>query len=711
MARRDGQFTVEDFFSNGGGLNTSDSPFSVSHDSVADGVNFEYVAEGAFRRRLGHTRLATADTLTRSLGLGLWDKPGSARQVIRAAQLGTAAGKLQVIDPTTYAPTALTSDEASPSSNVFPALAETTPVTMSMFNSPASGVLWASGANATNLYGVYSSTKFTANGSSAPVSGGTPGSFTITGASGGTWPATGLYAKYMATFVKASTGAESNGTVIGASNGAIATSADKVALTFGSGVLTAPDTTKYTKMRIYRYVQYSAFTDNLPFTGGDLIAEIALTGTFSSITVNDLGTTPATTSTTNAVTFVTSATVPNAGFTIQDNSVLPSGTYNVVTTWKQSLVTASGNTVYISDTNKPESWPLSLRFNVPSGGDIQALAVVAATSVTSAVIDTYLMIFKQNEVYVLQGTPDPVDTSGLTLNFLDSVGAVGPAATVYAEGSTFWVSSRGIYAWNGNGKPLCISRPIKDKFLVSGDIDQQYAKQVWGIYKPDTQHVVFCLSSKAYGENKLILKADLKRVNHNQTDLLNNAQADGVITQEIMPSTAYAGLAYFASATSLTQSWLYADSLGYLWSMYVAIVDSTQTQPFSYTTQFLHLNTPFINKKLHKVLVYFKNYGPVTTTCNLWSDWRFQPSDATALVYDSNISGVVPTSSLWGFMTWGSGQWSSSSSVKIETMTFNSKNVDGNDVGTSFRLQLVNTTSNLPIEILGYSVYYTTSTS
>ena len=180
--RRDGRYSVEDFFSNGGGLNTSDSPFSVSHDSVSDGVNFEYVAEGAFRRRLGHERLTPADTLTRSLGLGLWDKPGVTRQVIKAAQLGTAAGKLCLIDSVTNASSALYSDEASPTSLVFPAAAQTIPVTMSMFNTPSAGILWAAGANSTNLHGVYdpthgsSTSNWTTNGSVAPTSGGTIGS-------------------------------------------------------------------------------------------------------------------------------------------------------------------------------------------------------------------------------------------------------------------------------------------------------------------------------------------------------------------------------------------------------------------------------------------------------------------------------------------------------------------------------------------------------
>ena len=124
------------------------------------------------------------------------------------------------------------------------------------------------------------------------------------------------------------------------------------------------------------------------------------------------------------------------------------------------------------------------------------------------------------------------------------------------------------------------------------------------------------------------------------------------------------------------------------------------------------MSTPFVNKKLHKVLVYYKNYGGLTVTCNIWSRFKFQAGDATPLVF-TNTAVAASSSSLWGTMTWGptgTGVWGSTANNKIEVMEFNSKNLNGNDLGDAFKLQFTNTDSTTPVEIIGFSVYYTEAT-
>lgn len=718
MARRDGQYLVEDFFTNTDGLNTVDSPFVVGHNTISDGVNVEYVARGGFRRRDGHTRRGSADSDTRTIGAALWDKPGTGRLVIKASNTG-AAGKLKAVDLTSYSPTTLTSDEASPSSTPLPNNTSI-PVSFSMFNTSSAGILWAAGSAATNLYGVYSGTKFTANGSVAPTVS-SPATFSFVG-SGGNYIA-GLYSKYMITFIKGSTSAESNATVLGKTTSASGGS-DSATVIFSAA--TFPDVTKYTKMRVYRQISFAAFADNSAFTGGTLIAEITISGLanfnsgtitltdkFDSITMSGSG------SATNNLTGVSDSLVPNSGFVVLDNSPLPSGTFNVVTTWKRCLVTASNNTVYISDTNKPESWPLSLRFNIPSGGAIQALAVISASSITSSQIDEYLLIFKQNELWVVTGDPDPVNTSSLSLKFVDSVGAVGPLAVVVAEGICLWFSTRGVYGWNGNGKPIHFFRPIKDKLASSGDIDLTKAQKIWGIYKPDTKHVVFCVSSKAQGsngsstqgENTYIYKQSLEFVQGSKTDLANKTDLDGSFTPEILPTSAACGVAFYPTTTSTKQVQWFADYSGYVWTMYDAITDSTRVQPFEYTTQFIPLGSPFISKKVHRVLLYFKNNGPINLTMNYWSKYRFQVVDQSSTEFMSTESGNTASSSIWGATTWGSGLWAASISSKTDPAIFELNNNNNNSEGDSFKFQFTNSDYTLPLEFIGFSVYYTDQTA
>lgn len=676
--RKEGQFNVEDFYLNVGGLNTADSPFVVQQDQATDGQNFDYIKRGGVQKRAGHTRLnAVADTNATTLGLGLFDKPSATRTVVRAA--GT---KLQKFNFNTFAFTSLSEDTVT-ATTTFLANATTAPVPFTMFNTPAdTGALWAVGGGLTNLVGAYSDTKATQNGVPSP----TLTTFTVVESGSGTLP-TGYYT-YSLAYRKASTQAIGN----------VLLSTAEVIGNNGTGkgfdlawTLSNNDMTKYDKVYVYRSSLSSSATGSAGFTAGVLVAILASSAT----TYTDTGTGYVS----------SSANVPRAGNTILDNSQLPSGSYETIATFKRHLATANGSTVYLSDTNKPESWPTVNTFTIPSGGKITGLAALSLTSgVTGSTIDEVLCIFKERELWVLTGN----STSDWVLLFVDAVGATAQRLIVSGNGYLAWMNYRGVFMWNGGGKPTYVSQPIEDKFARNGDIDKSQLANAWGVFYPSRHEIQWYLSSKSLGTQKYALKLDLRLTTAGTEQNLTNHVMKGVFTPDVLTFPGYAGLVYTQSSTSTEELMYTGDDAGFIYNAYTGTADGTNSDVlFEYSTPHMFFGTAGARKRVSKVVVWVLDTGNYDLELDYWANYRYAESQASsrALPVSSNTQSGL---SLWDTAIWDTGIFDTVGTQQVKPLTFilNSQTLNNNE-GDAIRLRLKQSGHLETVIIYGFSVYYT----
>lgn len=668
MPRREGQFLVEDFYVNEGGLNTADSPFVVQPSQSTGGKNYDYTKRGGLKKRSGNQKLNTvADTELRSLGLGLWDKPGSIREVIRAA--GTKLQRFEASGPTF---TNITLDTLAASSSILPGSSET-PVEFAMFNTPTSGVLWAAGAGLSHLYGVYSATKATQNGADAP--GGSIS--TSVGGTTGTFASTGTY-RYAVALRKASTGVLSNASF--SQSAVVAATNNVVTITLTS--ISAFDTTKYDQFYIYR----SAVGGSADFTTGDLIATI----TTASTTYADTGTSIA-----------SSQNVPRASNLVLDNSVLPSGAYNTVTTFKRRLVTANQSTVYLSDLNKPESWPTINAITIPSGGDITGLAIISFTTPYNSAIDELLCIFKQRELWIITGN----DLTDWELKFIDNSGCPNQALIVGANGYLSWISYRGVFMWDGAGKPKYASQSIEDKFARGGDIDKSKLAFGWGEFSQARNEIQWRLSSSIEGEQKYVLKMDLRLTGNAGQDAIGTGLINGVFTPDVTSFPSYAGLVYLPGSTSSEETFVVGDDSGFLYSAYLGLSDGDDDIEFEYITPYHNMGSPNLAKRYHKVVLWLLDSGSFDVTLNFWSDYRFKAADMSSIALEVSANNEG-SSLLWDVGEWDVNYWDTSAN-KVKALVFNLNSVINNTEGDCIRLSFTQTGSAETLTIFGYSVYFT----
>lgn len=664
MPRKEGQFLCEDFYTNAGGLNTADSPFVVSLEEAAGGKNFDYVKRGGVQKRAGHAKLnSVANGEVKSLGFGLWNKPGTAREVVRAA-----GRKLQNFDFSAYTFTNLTEDTTAAGSDLLGA-SSTQPVVSSMFVNASASTLWCAGGGATALYGVYSDSKATANG----VAALTTSSFTATatGAGGTGTLATGTY-RYTLVFRKASTQALGN-----------ASTAVEASATFTNGThdsidlawtVSNNDTTKYDKIYIYR----SSVGGEAAFTAGALVALVNSNVT----TYSDTGTSVS-----------SSENVPRANSTVLDNSVLSSGSPTVLTVFKRRLVSAIGSTIYFSDINKPESWPTYQTITVPSGGDITALGVISMSTGNTS-IEEMLVIFKQREVWVVTG--DGTLTSTIpdwTLKFINSAGAPNQSVVVSADGYLLWVNYRGVYAWNGAGKPAYISRKIQDKFARGGDIDKSKLKTAWGMYTEGRGEVQWVLSSNSDGEHKYVLKLDLSLS-------LGSGKAEGVFTPDVLAFPAYAGLSALTATDSTEETIYYGDNAGFVYSGYSGAADGSTSVDFEYITPYLTMGQPNVAKRVTKVVAWVIDNGSYDLELTTWTNYRYKTSEGLVTSVEVN-QGITDEGALYGAAVYGTSTYSSFR-PRVKPVVFNIKESEGDAI----RLKFSQSASNRTLTLYGFSVYY-----
>lgn len=688
--RAQGSLIQVDYFDNTGGLNTSDSPFRVLDNQAVSGVNYDYVVTGGFRKRKGHTRLNVSgvDSVTQTLGMFVHTDLSNTKTLLRAT-----SSVLQTINKTTGASTSVTDDTVSAGSSPFSS--STQPVVFTQFNTASNNMAWMAGgglASATVLG--YNGTSYTTNGVAAPTG-------SISTAVTGSGTMSGSY-YYSAALYKASTGSVSNAALDPA---VVSPSSQKVNVTLSS--ITAYDTTKYTQIWIYR----SAASGSSGFTVGDLVAKIAYNGTTYSI-VSGGGSIAGAVYTDDGTYLTTSQAVPRAASLLLDNSVLPAGTYNVITSYRRRLVTAQGSTVYFSDLNKPESWPANNYLQIPSGGPITALGVINYNTTSVSDVNEILVVFKERECWIVQGnnfttysgtadtTGTLVRTADIALLFGDFVGCVAQPLLVNANGYLAWIDYRGVYLWTGSGKPIYCSRPIEYDFSSDGDYDLTNLTLGIGAFLRRQNQIYWIMSSKVYGVNKSVLKMDLRLTLPRVSEQMDGTVLEGVFAKDSLTYNVYGACSSIISASEV----MYAGgNEGRLWTMYDNLQsDGGTAVSMTYRTRPLDLGAISTTKRVHKVIAWVQEGSTNNLTLNYWTDYRILDS------YKGQMSEQItssPTSAVWDIALWDNVNWDTQSQTYAPVVF----NLNGDNIGTegpAFTFEFQQADTNTPIIIAGFSVIY-----
>lgn len=664
-----GQLQQLDFFDNKEGLNLVDSPFKVRDGQSVFSQNITYPLMGGFRKRQGHAKVnSVADSQTDTLGLGLFNTTAGVKTVIRGA--GT---KLQNFDVSTPLFTNLSEDTLAAGTD-FLSGTSTLPVVWSQFNTSNASGLWAAAGGLSSVYGVYSTTKVTKNGADAPT-GSISTSVTTPGT--GTFSTTGTFF-YAIALRKASTQAVSLAALD--KSATVAATTDNVVISLAS--LASVDTTKYDAIYLYR----SAVSGVTAFTTGDLVSITSITsGVPASIT--DTGSSS-----------LSTQNIPRAGGTV-DNSVLPSGTYNSIATFKRRLVTATGSTLYLSDLNKPESWPTANTITIPSGGPITGLAVLSFTSTGSNTIDEILCIYKDTELWVLTGT----SASDWVLKFIDNTGCVNQSLVVNANGYLFWVALDDVYLWNGTGKPVRCGRLIKPLFYSDGDIDKAKLSYGHGVYYKKQDQVIWFLSHKVYGEQKMQLKLDLKTTLPGIESGLSGGQIDGVFLIDSTAFGLYASLSYFP--TGFSESLLMGDDTGFCYGAFTAESDAAAAFSMKYQSRYVDCGDPNKDKRFHYVVVWVEEIGTWNITLDWWTDYKSADSgkSSKALPIAEKSANLA---ALWDVAYWDQAYWDDYT-PKYKPIFFQLVSDSlNNSEGKCIKLQFRQDDADAPVTVLGFSLIF-----
>lgn len=664
--QRNGELLQADFFENMGGLNTSSSPFTVKDEEATGGSNYNYSRTGGITTRKGHDTVnSSANSQTLSRGLSQHVTTSGTKTVIRAATLAIQSVN---IDAATF--TALTEDTTTAASTIFSS-SSAQPVVFSQFNTANGNTLWAAGGGSTNIYGITSATKTTKNGIVAPT-----GSFTATPASlgSGVWAATGTYF-YAVAYRKGSTLVTSNAALDVSANVSVVT--DKVTINLSG--LSNLDTTQVDKVYLVR----SAVSGVTAFTTGDLVAQIS-SGT---TTYDDTGTY-----------ISTSQNISRSGNTILDNTQLTDGTYNVITTWKRRLVTATGSTLYFSDLNKPESWPTANTITVPSGGPVTALAVISFS--TPYGNDEYLAVFKERELWIVTGT----SSDDWALKYIDQVGCPNQPLVVIANGYLFWIDYRGVYLWDGSGKPSYMSRPIENLFDLDGDIDKSNLGLGCGYFVRKNHEVIWNISSKIYGTQKFCIKMDLRLTLPRTSGALDGRTIDGCFLFDT-PSFPIYACASFLPSTVTEELAVVGDNTGKLYKAYTVWADGGSAYSFNYQTRYIHGGNPNINKNWKYVIVWVDQVGSWPLYLDYWSGYKGESTTSSTLA-STITTAQTNASSLWDVGNWDVAYWDGYNSRGVPLVFNLSAGKNNSMEGSAIKLQFRQDTANEPITINGFSVLY-----
>ena len=671
-----GQMQIAQYAQNVGGLNLTDSPFAIDTPFATDGYNFDYVKTGGFKKSLAPLLLTeTASALLATRGYGLYEPVTGNRALIRAAGNG-----FETVDMITGAAMQLSLDNAAATNIVFngSGLAYS-----EMFTNPEGDILWWTSPALATLTGAISTSRLelTQNGTQVPA--GVLTAINIGGGSG-TFPTAGNY-YYAVTFTKVSTGNESNAALDVLA--VVAATSNSIRLDWSG--LTNLDLTLYKTVNIYR----SQVNGVSNFSAGSLVAQVPVTTTHYTDTGSSL---------------VASIAVPRPSNTALDNSVLPSGSYGCITTWKNRLVTASGNTLYFSDINKSETWPTFNTINVPSGGKITAISNVSYNHPGGSTTDEFLAVWKEDELWMVTGT----DYSNWSLQFVDVCGCIQQGLVAEANGMLFWINERGVFLWDGSGKPTYCSRPIEYLFGPDGTLDKNnLVLGTCDFFKPMNQ-VIWFLSSNIQGIQQYVLKLDLRLTLPQIKNLLGERSMSAVFMQGQTTNYIAACKSIQSPILGEIKQYLVAGDLsGNTYKMFATTVGSGYDTQFQYTTAQLDQEYPNVTKRYHKVIAWLDNVGNWDVQLDYWTDYRLIDSDATTV--SAPISNV-PSAELgiWDVGFWDECYWDQNQTTMVPVVfNLTSNGPQNNNEGNAIRLRFSNKNSGEPITVNAFSIIYTTITS
>lgn len=654
---------ITNYMKNSGGLNITDSPLFMQ-DSQATGqsYNYDYSVTGAISKVLSPSMLNTiADSQLKTVGLGQHhDVSTDVRTLIRCA--GT---QIQTYNTTSGARTTLTDDTLS-ANNSFLSVTTTQPVVFSPFNTLVGGTqLWMAGGGLSNIVGYYGS-NITTNGvkvftGSIGVTVNTHNSGTFSGA--GNW-------YYAVQGRKKSTQTFSNlaldvlGTNVNTDD----------TITLNLATLVGVDTTLYDQIWIWR----SAFNGSSGFTTGSIIAKLASTVT----TYVDTGTSIA-----------DSQNCARSGNSVLDNSVLPVGTYKYVTTFKRRLVVSSGSTFYVSDLNKPESWPTANIFTIPTGGPITGHKPIGVPSEYTTGADEYLCLWKERELWVFTGS----SSADWDLKFVDNTGCASQSLVVSFNSFISWMTYNGIFIWDGRGRPSRVSRPIQSLFNADGDLDKPNLSQGYATqYEKGTQ-IIWRVSHRTKGKNKLSIKMDTRLTALAAQQNLQNPEIDGVFLMDT-DSNAYYAICSFRPSTQ-DEKLIVGDDQGFAYQLYNS---ASTAVSFDYETKPLDMGHPERQKRFKRVLVYVEKLTQNDLSLYFWADYRIR--DEYRSVTKASLApskGTQPA--LWDIALWDQAYWDDYT-PDISPIEFNLHNFENNAEGISLKLRFEQLEASAPVRIHGFSI-------
>lgn len=651
------------FSQNLGGIDISSSPISIP-DNAATGqsYNYEYAQTGAITKVLASDQLnASADAQLNTLGLGLWHSVATdTRTVLRAA--GT---KLQTVNTSDGTCTDLTDDTTTAGTN-FLNSSSTQPVVFAQFNTVDGGTqAWMAGGGMTIPYG-YNGTNVTENGTPEPTGNL---STNVNTSAGGTFAATGTY-YYGVQFRKGATQALSN--VALDVSATIANTDDTVDIDLTA--ITNNDTTRFDQIWIWR----SAVSGASGFTTGSIIAKVASTAT----TYEDTGTSIA-----------SSQNVPRNGNTVLDNSELESGTYNYITVFKRRMVVAKNSTIYLSDLNKPESWPATNVITIPTGGPITGVAAIGTPSEYTTGAEEYLCIFKERELWVLTGT----GLEDWELKLVDKTGCQGQSLVVSFNGFVTWVGLTGIYIWDGRGRPSRVSKPIFSLFTLDGDLDLAHLNEGYGVYLESKNLVMWRLPHRTKGRNKFSIKMDVRNTSTSASTNLQNTEMNGVFIFDY-DGNRYNGLLSFRQS-NFQELMLAGDDAGNIFQLYVNAMDPVY---FDYETKAFDMGSPETLKQFNRVIVWIERLTDNDLKCYFWADYRIRDEyRSTVRATMKPLKAVQPA--LWDIALWDQAYWDDYT-PDISPVEFNLHAYDNNNIGTSLKLRFEQLDESAPVRIHAFAI-------
>lgn len=673
-----GQLKQSDFADNVGGLNLTDSVFKIKENQAAGGMNFDYILTGGVRKRLGSPKInSVADSELYTLGFGLYAPvSGAAKSVLRAA-----GQKLQLVDTVSATFISLMDDTINSGSSPFTS-GTTQDVQFLQFSSGTSDILWGAGGGSSLPIGAYSPSNYTLNGV-VPPSGIFSG--IVNTHNGGQWTVAGQY-YYAFLWRKRSTQALSNAT----QDFTVTTTNldDTVTITLAQ----PSDITLYDQVWIYRSSLDGTGADLTGFTTGNLVAQLPSTTT-SFVDLGDIG---------NPDVLLVQ-NIPRSANIVLDNSTLPAGNYNNLALWSNRLVTASANQLFISDVNKSESWPLTNYITLPSAGPITALSTISFTSPQANSLQELLVIFKEREVWVLTSGANNDYTSWVLLKVDATVGCPQQSLVVQAQGFLAWIDFRGVWLWDGTSKPIYCSRLIEPLFGTNGDLDKSKFNQTCGAFFRRENQIVWFLSSKTYGEQKFVIKMDVRLTLLGVEQNLTGRTIDGILMQDVHSFPIYSAFAYVPS-NGQNEQMILGDNAGFCYFASNSYSDGGSSFNFRYLTAPLHCGNPNMKKQFNSVIAWVQDVGNWDIFLDYWSDYK--TSDALRTSQGLPLSTADQFASLWDIAIYDQSLWDAYS-PDVVPVIFNLQAGSVNSTqGSSIQLQFRNDNANEPVIIHGFSLIY-----